>query len=221
VSARPGKDRCSSRARFSAWRRVGKRMVVYYKGLPGRGVTKHYHRAWGSALQDAAGRLPARAALGSGDTEIEFTSAHITGAAGKLSKVTRPFRRYYFPRCEALSGERSETRVGIPELTPCQEKNILSEESSRDVGRCEARCGKSTARFLTRPSPSGEDVVHAPTNPQRLGLRKPGCGFPLPEGEGRGEGEQADNPTRVTVPGLSIMDVCALSSSAPTSSSPT
>ena len=67
------------------WRRGGKRMVTYYKGLL-RGVAQHY----GQSLETPYGQLPEdfkKALLyGSGSTEVEFT-----WRAGKMSKISRPF----------------------------------------------------------------------------------------------------------------------------------
>ncbi|MEO8427341.1 MAG: excinuclease ABC subunit UvrA, partial [Verrucomicrobiota bacterium] len=68
------------------WRRGGKRMITYYKGLL-RGVAAHYEQS----LETPYGDLPAefkRVLLwGSGDTEIKFNFWR----AGKMSSLNRPF----------------------------------------------------------------------------------------------------------------------------------
>jgi excinuclease ABC subunit A len=68
------------------WRRGGKRMVVYYKGML-RGVTRHYQQS----LDTPYAKLPEdfkRVLLwGSGETPVEFTFWR----AGKTSKILRPF----------------------------------------------------------------------------------------------------------------------------------
>jgi excinuclease ABC subunit A len=82
----PDPDKSLEQGAIAAWRRGGKRMVVYYKSML-RAVTGHY----GQSLETAYRSLPEsfqRVLLwGSGDEPIEF---HFW-RAGKPSKVVRPF----------------------------------------------------------------------------------------------------------------------------------
>ncbi len=68
------------------WRRGGKRMIVYYKGML-RGLTSHYQRSMDTPYKDLPEDFKRVLLWGSGDTPVEFTFWR----AGKLSKITRPF----------------------------------------------------------------------------------------------------------------------------------
>ena len=68
------------------WRRGGKRMVVYYKGLL-RGVAKHYQQSMEAPYKALPEDFQRVLLWGSGETEIEFNFWR----AGKMSKITRPF----------------------------------------------------------------------------------------------------------------------------------
>ncbi len=82
----PDPDKSLEQGAVLAWRRGGKRMVVYYKAML-KAVATHY----GVSLETPFKNLPAdfkqRLLYGSGETEIEF---HFW-RAGKVSQVTRPF----------------------------------------------------------------------------------------------------------------------------------
>ena len=89
------------------WRRGGKRMIVYYKGLL-RAVAAHYGAEPGNAFQESAGRFQDSAALhGSGETEIDF---HFW-RAGKVSKVTPPFEGVIPESGTALPRERKRVHA--------------------------------------------------------------------------------------------------------------
>ncbi len=64
------------------WRRGGKRMIVYYKGLL-RGVAKHYQQNLEAPYKSLPEDFQRALLWGSGETEIEFTFWR----AGKQSKV--------------------------------------------------------------------------------------------------------------------------------------
>ncbi len=68
------------------WRRGGKRMIVYYKGLL-RGITETYGQSTEVPYRDLPEDFKKILLWGSGETEIEFNFWR----AGKMSKVKRPF----------------------------------------------------------------------------------------------------------------------------------
>jgi len=68
------------------WRRGGKRMIVYYKGML-RGVAAHYGQSMEKAYKDLPEDFKRVLLQGSGETEVEFTFWR----AGKMSKISRPF----------------------------------------------------------------------------------------------------------------------------------
>jgi excinuclease ABC subunit A len=82
----PDPDKTLEQGAIAAWRRGGKRMVVYYKSML-RAVTQHYGHTVDTpyrALPDEFKRILLH---GSGDEEITFQFWR----GGKSSKVTRPF----------------------------------------------------------------------------------------------------------------------------------
>jgi len=257
----PDPEKSLEQGAILPWRRGGKRMVVYYRGLL-RGVAKHYQQSMDAPYQ----ALPAdfrRALLwGTGQTEIEFNFWR----AGKISKVTRPFegvipnlQRLYqeseseFTRnrlkgfmspqfCDACRGRRLKPEIlavtlgdmeaagrfkAIFPLTPALSLGEREERRPRPEESAAPRLGED--RAIVPPLPQGEgrgenlpNYRFAPCPPEPL-TRPKGHPLPLGGGEGRGEGvvrnaevrgegEQAvQESTRVPMPGLSIMDVCALS----------
>ena len=216
------------------WRRGGKRMVVYYKGLL-RGVAKHYEQSMEVAYKALPEEFQRVLLWGSGETEIEFNFWR----AGKVSKVTRPFegvipnlQRLYqeseseFTRnrlkgfmspqfCDACQGRRLKPEIlavtlgdmeaarqfkGRSSLTPALSPTEGERGNRRQFSGGPRLMGKQDQRPLSEECAASGDVENRTTIP------------PLPQGEGRGEGEQTNHQLKgVAFPGLSIMDVCALS----------
>ena len=81
------------------WRRGGKRMIVYYKGLL-RGVASHYQQSMEVPYQTLPAEFQHVLLWGSGETEVQFNFWR----AGKTSKVTRPFEGV-IPNLERLYQE--------------------------------------------------------------------------------------------------------------------
>jgi len=171
------------------WRRGGKRMVSYYKGLL-RGAASHYQQSLETPYQDLPQEFKQVLLHGSGETEIEFTFWR----AGKSSKIVRPFEGV-LPNLERLYQE-SES-----EFTRNRLKGFMSPQF------CDACQGRRL-------------------KPEILAVRLGGTGnLPVPPGDpARTAGSPSVVPTpggmRTTpplstvppfLPGLSIMDVCALS----------
>ena len=68
------------------WRRGGKRMIVYYKGLL-RGLAEHYQQSLETPWKDLPEDFRRTLLRGSGETDVSFNFWR----AGKVSKITRPF----------------------------------------------------------------------------------------------------------------------------------
>jgi excinuclease ABC subunit A len=81
------------------WRRGGKRMVVYYKGLL-RGFAAHYKQSMDTPYKDLPDDFKDVLFHGSGETEVEFTFWR----AGKMSRVSKPFEGV-LPNLERLYAE--------------------------------------------------------------------------------------------------------------------
>jgi excinuclease ABC subunit A len=95
----PDPDKSLDRGAILPWRRGGKRMVTYYKGLL-RGVVAHYQQSLEKPYKDLPDDFKRALLWGSGETEVEFTFWR----AGKMSKVKRPFEGV-IPNLERLYQE--------------------------------------------------------------------------------------------------------------------
>jgi excinuclease ABC subunit A len=185
----PDPEKSLEQGAILPWRRGGKRMVVYYKGLL-RGVAKHYQQN----MEVPYKALPAdfqRALLwGSGATEIEFNFWR----AGKLSKITRPFegvipnlQRLYQESESEFTRNRLKGFMSPQFCDACQGRRLKPEilavrlGGTPDVSRV-ACCVPETEH-------APRTTQHAAADPQPSTL----------------------NPQPPPLPGLSIMDVCALS----------
>ncbi len=173
------------------WRRGGKRMVVYYKALL-RGVAGHYDVSLEKPYKDLTEEFKRVLLHGSGETEIGFTFWR----AGKMSKISRPFEGV-IPNLERLYQE-SES-----EFTRNRLKGFMSSQF------CDACNGQRL-----KPEILAVRLGHtAPAAP----LKEPATadGTPSPQTGGPDPGTDPApraKPSRApTLPGLSIMDVCALS----------
>src|SRR5882724_4920131 len=82
----PDPDKSLEQGAILPWRRGGKRMVTYYKGLL-RGVAAHYEQSLEKPYQDLPEDFKRALLWGSGEVEVEFTFWR----AGKMSKVKRLF----------------------------------------------------------------------------------------------------------------------------------
>src|SRR5438552_2142680 len=82
----PDAEKSLEQGAILPWRRGGKRMVGYYKGLL-RGVAAHYQQSMETPYKDLPEDFKRVLLWGSGDMEIEFTFWR----AGKTSKIKRSF----------------------------------------------------------------------------------------------------------------------------------
>ena len=92
------------------WRRGGKRMVVYYKGLL-RGVAKHYQQSMETPYKTLPEDFQRVLLWGSGETEIEFTFWR----AGKIEQSHPPLRGRRPQSPAPLSGERKRIHPQPPQ----------------------------------------------------------------------------------------------------------
>jgi excinuclease ABC subunit A len=159
------------------WRRGGKRMVVYYKGLL-RGLARHFGVAmetpWKSLPEDFKQKL----LHGTGGEEIEFHFMR----AGAVNRQKKPFEGV-LPHLERLYAEseseftrnRLKAFMSPTHCDACGGRRLKPEILAVTLGHaaCGARHAEATARNAPPPS----------------ALRRP----------------------HPKIPGLSIMDVCALS----------
>jgi excinuclease ABC subunit A len=180
----PDPEKSLEQGALLPWRRGGKRMVAYYKSLL-RGVASHYGQSLETPYKSLPDDFKKVLLHGSGDTPVEFTFWR----AGKSSKIVRPFEGV-LPNLERLYQE-SES-----EFTRNRLKGFMSPQF------CDACRGQRlkpeilAVRLGETGSPPAPGVVsQAPAR--------------NPEDTGREARSTAPGPP--ALPGLSIMDVCALS----------
>ena len=172
------------------WRRGGKRMIVYYKGLL-RGVAQPLPAEPGGALQDAAGGFPARPAPGLGR---DRDRVHLL-ARRQDEQSHAPLRRRHPQSAAALSGERK--RVHPQPAQGLHEPAVLrrlpgAAAQAGDPGgdawamRSAGSSGAWCVVRVARPEQTQHHATHGNTQPATRNRLPP-------------------------IPGLSIMDVCALS----------
>ena len=179
----PDPDKSLEAGAVLPWRRGGKRMVVYYKAML-KAVAAHY----GVSLEASFKSLPEdfKQALlyGSGQTEVEFTFYR----AGKPSKVSRPFEgvlpnleRLYLESESEFTKNRLKAFMNPQFCDTCQGRRLKPELLAVTLGEAAWKAAPAV-----EPGEAGARAVG--------GLVPPNAA-----------------PARPLVPGLSIMDVCALS----------
>jgi excinuclease ABC subunit A len=193
------------------WRRGGKRMVVYYKAML-RSVAGHYGQSLEKPYKDLSDDFKRVLLHGSGETEIEF---HFW-RAGKMSTIKRPFEGV-LPNMERLYAEseseftrnRLKAFMAPQFCDACKGRRLKPEILAVTLGGTDgpltpALSPSEGERENRRQSARDSDVSRNAEGLKTI--------LPLPGGEGRGEGERGfREPSHARIPGLSIMDVCALS----------
>ena len=188
----PDPEKSLEQGAILPWRRGGKRMVVYYKGLL-RGVATHYQQSMEAPYKTLPEDFKRILLRGSGETEIEFSFWR----AGKSSKVARPFEGVV-PNLERLYQE-SES-----EFTRNRLKAFMSPQF------CDACDGRRLKPEILAVRLGENDVFRVPCS---VSKSEP----PPPEHETRNtkhaSGATTPHFSLLTshLPGLSIMDVCSLS----------
>ncbi len=213
----PDPEKSLEQGAILPWRRGGKRMVVYYKGLL-RGVTKHYQQNMEAPYKTLREAFQRALLWGSGETEIEFSFWR----AGKISKVVRPFegvipnlQRLYQESESEFTRNRLKGFMSPQFCDACRGRRLKPEILAVTLGDMEAAKDFKTAFPLTPALSLGKRENHRQRIEESAASRAVEGGAtipPLPKGEGWGEGEGgARQSARIPIPGLSIMDVCALS----------
>jgi len=190
----PDPDKSLDQGAIQPWRRGGKRMVVYYKAML-RAVAAHYGQSLETPYKDLPAEFKRVLLHGSGQTEIEF---HFW-RAGKMSTVKRPFEGV-IPNLERLYAE-SES-----EFTRNRLKGYMAPQF------CDACNGQRLkpevlAVTLEAADPQAAPGLFAVPSP----ARPPGAMPTEPVRPQRDNDLTARTPPARLIPGLSIMDVCALS----------
>jgi excinuclease ABC subunit A len=165
------------------WRRGGKRMVTYYKAML-RAVASHYQQSLETPYKDLPEDFKRVLLHGSGGTEIDFNFWR----AGKVSKITRPFEgvlpnleRLYHESESEFTRNRLKAFMSPRFCDACNGERLKPEILAVRVGGTEAR-----ERFEN-------DLLRAQNSTQ--------------ESNGGSRATRFAKP----LPGLSIMELCALS----------
>jgi excinuclease ABC subunit A len=173
------------------WRRGGKRMVVYYKALL-RAIAARYQQSMEAPYKDLPEEFRQVLMHGSGSEEIEFTFWR----AGKMSKVSKPFEGI-IPNLERLYRE-SES-----EFTRNRLKGFMSPQF------CDACSGQRLKPEILAvrlgDAQIGSDFAARPISENGAGEDSSGVSA------ARKRSGRASAPIPPELPGLSIMEVCALS----------
>jgi excinuclease ABC subunit A len=190
----PDQERSLEQGAILPWRRGGKRMVVYYKALL-RSVAGHYQRSMETPYKDLPKDFQQVLFFGSGTTEIEFTFWR----AGKVSKVSRLFEGV-IPNLERLYLE-SES-----EFTRNRLKSFMSPQF------CDACNGRRLKPEILAVTLGAEPVGNRTTTEPNARTDE-GSGSSAPANLQQTQtSDGSKRPSQsVAIPGLSIMEVCALS----------
>jgi excinuclease ABC subunit A len=218
----PDPDKSLEQGAILPWRRGGKRMVTYYKGLL-RGVAARYEQSLEKPYKDLPEEFKRALLRGSGETEIEFTFWR----AGKMSKVKRPFEGV-IPNLERLfqESESEFTRNRLkafmaPQFCDaCNGQRLKPEILAVRLGT-EVQSPKSKVQSPNSEVQSLKSKVQSPGVSEKKPMDAPLSPALTPsDGEGEkprlmagAESATQDGPAKTapTLPGLSIMDVCGLS----------
>ena len=162
----PDPDKSLEQGAILPWRRGGKRMVVYYKGLL-RGVTKHYQQSMDVPYKDLPEDFKHVLLRGSGGMEIEFHFMR----AGKVSKVTRVFegvipnlQRLYRESESEFTRNRLKAFMSPQFCDACQGQRLKPEILAVTLGDDEAREQFKGVVSGLRGVSEGEGSIPAPRN---------------------------------------------------------
>ncbi|HMC26460.1 MAG TPA: excinuclease ABC subunit UvrA, partial [Verrucomicrobiae bacterium] len=174
------------------WRRGGKRMVTYYKSML-RAVAQHYGQSLERPYRELPDDFKKALLYGSNSTEIEFTFWR----AGKMSKISRPFEgvipnleRLYQESESEFTKNRLKAFMNPRFCDACDGQRLKPEILAVTLGTDEQSASSNAAGSSPSP-PTGE----------RAGVR----------GLVRFPWSVEARKRHPKIPGLSIMDVCALS----------
>ncbi len=193
------------------WRRAGKRMNIYYKAML-RSIAAHF----GVSLETPWKNLPddfKKVLLhGSGEAEVDFNFWR----GGSQHTISRPFEGV-LPNLERLFTE-SESEFVRNRIKPYMSPQFCDVCKGRRLKPeiLAVTLGNANSHLTPALSPSEAERENGRQSVRESGMSRnaggPSAILPLPEGEGRGEGKRSTRrPVPSRIPGLSIMDVCALS----------
>jgi excinuclease ABC subunit A len=179
----PDQEKSLEQGAIVPWRRGGKRMVVYYRALL-RGVAEHYQQSLETPFKSLPAEFREVLLRGSGITEIEFTFWR----AGKRSPIRRPFegvipnlRRLYQESESEFTRNRLKAFMALERCDVCGGKRLKPEILAVRIG--------------VQPGTAVSGAAVPPVPCEQPGQERPIQGATTPP----------------PLPGLSIMDVCALS----------
>ena len=206
----PDPEKSLDQGAILPWRRGGKRMIVYYKSML-RAVAAHYGQGLDRPYKDLPEDFKRILLRGSGETEVEF---HFW-RAGKMSTVKRVFEgvlpnleRLYVESESEFTRNRLKAFMSPQFCDACDGKRLRPEILAVTLGvggPLTPALSPSEGERETRSKSSRESGTARNLEERRTNLRLPG-------GVGRGEGERHTTQSGTAeIPGLSIMDVCALS----------
>jgi excinuclease ABC subunit A len=183
----PDPDKSLEGGAVQPWRRGGKRMIIYYRALL-RGVAAHYGHEVETAWKNLPEDFRQIVLHGSGETEIEFN----LWRAGKTSRLKKPFEGV-LPNLQRLYAE-SESEFTRNRLKACM--------SPRPCDACGGRRLKPEILAVTLGGagvPPAVSSVPLEISRPDSAVRRDAKQDPRDAGASR------------SVPGVSIMDVCAMS----------
>lgn len=207
----PDPEKSLEQGAILPWRRGGKRMVIYYKAML-RAVASHYGQSLEKPCKDLPEDFKKILLHGSGETEIEF---HFW-RAGKQSTIKRPFEGV-LPNMERLYAESESefTRNRLKAfMSPqfcdaCEGKRLKPEILAVTLGGVSGPLTPALSPSEEERENHRQRIGESGVPRNREAARRI---LPLSGGEDRGEGERHTKASKpAPIPGLSIMDVCALS----------
>ena len=190
----PDAEKSLEKGAVLPWRRGGKRMMVYYKSLL-RGVAGHFGQSLDAPWKDLPEDFKEKLLRGTGAENVEFTFWR----AGSASKVQRPFEGV-IPNLERLYSE-SES-----EFTRNRLKGFMNPQP------CDACGGRRLKPEILAVRLGVENVELRMENSEK----KASPPENVESGTENSEKKTASFPNskfniQNSLPGLSIMDMCALS----------
>jgi excinuclease ABC subunit A len=216
------------------WRRGGKRMVVYYKAML-RAVAAHYNVSMETPYKDLSDDFKRALIWGSGAAEVEFTFWR----AGKQSKIRRPFEgvipnleRLYHESESEFTKNRLKSFMSPQFCDACNGQRLKPEILAVRLGVDNPQPTLHSSQPPVEHQCVGDPTIVSPSPPRSGGLEPLGKRrkeFAEGEGPQRAEGagaseslgrgevaprvqwERNSGKSKLSLPGLSIMDVCSLS----------
>ncbi len=190
------------------WRRAGKRLIIYYKAML-RSVAAHFDVSLETPFKDLPEDFKKVLLNGSGELEIEFRFWR----AGKVSSIKRPFEGV-LPNLERLATDsesefirnRLKSYMSPQFCDACKGRRLKPEILAVTLG------GTGVSPVVSGVPPETVDGRElAPDSSGRLQSTSPDEIRRDAEFNGRDARATSKNPRKAKIPGLSIMDVCALS----------